>query len=179
MLFCAFNANAEEVTTVSADKYDFLFTAKDLELYGLKLDLSGNSEKTTLKTYDNGSKMLKYEYDVLGKPEFTEMFFAVYVDYDKSELKAKSTYILNISSIIEAAEKIGDKFEETKPIVELGDQTKYFIREHNGQLNGFLYAVRKDRTCYTILTSGLYNSSGELFTDEIQMRIQKLIAKQK
>lgn len=166
---------AAEAVEVSADKHDCLFTKDDLKPYGFKLDTSGASESTTLKTYDDGSKMLKYTYDTRGKEDFTEMFFVVFVDYERNSERSKATFRSNIDTLIAAGKKNGFECKSEKPVIRLGDETEYYLRTRNGSLNGFVFSARNDGVCYTIMTSGLINTDGSMFRDEIQKRFMKLI----
>ena len=63
-----------KTTEIDPEEYPFFLLAKDLQIYNLKLDLSGSAEKARLKKWINGVYDIKYEYDLRDSDDFHPLF---------------------------------------------------------------------------------------------------------
>ena len=105
LFFCLTSANAflSKTKEINPEDYPFLLLAKDLQVYNLKLDLSGSAEKARLKKWINGVYDIKYEYDRRDSDEFHPLFFSVKLEIEKNKKEAKETYNEGLAVITKQA----------------------------------------------------------------------------
>jgi len=78
----AFLAKTEEI---DPEDYPFLLRAKDLQIYNIRLDLSGSAENARLKKWIDGVYDIKYEYDRRDSDDFNTLFFSVKLEIEKNK----------------------------------------------------------------------------------------------
>jgi len=91
--FCFSDAHAFLSKTESIDPkdYPFILLAEDLQVYKIRLDLSGAAEKARLKRWIDGAYDIKYEYDRRDSDDFHTLFLALNWKSKKRSKKPKKT----------------------------------------------------------------------------------------
>ena len=174
--FCLSSAHAFLAKTkeINPEEYPFLLLAEDLQIYNLKLDLSGSAEKARLKKWINGVYDIKYEYDRRDRDDFHPLFFSVKLEIEQSKREAKETYKDGLAVITKVSAAAGMPCREIKDTIEWGDEHYYAIREKNGKPVGLIFMTRKKNKVYTLIMAGLYSSDHSLITDLIIPRLQHI-----
>jgi hypothetical protein len=174
--FCLSSANAFLAKTkeIDPEDYPFLLLAKDLQIYNIKLDLSGSAEKARLKKWINGVYDIKYEYDRRDSDDFNTLFFSVKLEIEKNEKDARKTYRDALNVITKTSARAGMPCREIKNIIKWGDQNYYAVRERNGSPVGLIFVGRLKNKIYTLIMAGLYSSDHSLITDLVIPKLQNI-----
>ena len=174
--FCQTSANAFLARTkkIDPEDYPFFLLAKDLQIYNIKLDLSGSAEKARLKKWINGVYDIKYEYDRRDSEDFNTLFFSVKLEIEKNEKEAKETYRKGLAVITKTSAAAGMPCRKIKNIIEWGDENYYAVRESNGNPVGLIFRVRLKNKIYTLIMAGLYSSDHSLITDLVIPKLHNI-----
>jgi hypothetical protein len=174
--FCLSSANAFLAKTkeIDPEDYPFLLLAKDLQVYNIKLDLSGSAEKARIKKWINGVYDIKYEYDRRDSDDFNAIFFSVKLEIEKNKKEAKETYREGLAVITKTSAAVGMPCREIKNTIKWGDENYYAVREKNGSPVGLIFKGRLNNKVYTIIMAGLYSSDHSLITDLVIPRLQNI-----
>jgi hypothetical protein len=174
--FCLSSANAFLAKTkeIDPEDYSFLLLAKDLQIYNIKLDLSGSAEKARLKKWINGVYDIKYEYDRRNSDDFSVLFFSVKLEIEKNEKEAKETYRDGLAVITKTSAAAGMPCREIKNKIKWGDENYYAIRERNGNPVGLIFMGRLKNKIYSLIMAGLYSSDHSLITDLVIPKLQNI-----
>jgi hypothetical protein len=174
--FCLSSANAFLAKTkeIDPEDYPFLLLAKDLQVYNIKLDLSGSAEKARIKKWINGVYDIKYEYDRRDSDDFNALFFSVKLEIEKNKKEAKETYREGLAVITKTSAAVGMPCREIKNTIKWGDENYYAVREKNGSPVGLIFKGRLNNKVYTIIMAGLYSSDHSLITDLVIPRLQNI-----
>ncbi len=174
--FCLSNANAFLAKTkeIDPEDYPFLLLAKDLQVYNIKLDLSGSAEKARLKKWINGVYDIKYEYDRRDSDDFNALFFSVKLEIEKNKKKAAKTFKAGLAVITKTSAAAGMPCREIKNTIKWGDENYYAIREMNGNPAGLIFMGRLNNKVYTLIMAGLYSSDHSLITDLVIPRLKHI-----
>ena len=174
--FCLSCANAFLAKTkeIDPEDYPFFLLAKDLQIYNIKLDLSGSAEKARLKKWINGVYDIKYEYDRRDSDDFNPLFFSVKLEIEKNERGAKKTYKEGLAVITRASAVAGMPCSKIKNKIRWGDDNYYAIRERNGKPVGLIFMGRSKNKIYSIIMAGLYSSDHSLITDLVIPKLQHI-----
>ena len=159
---------------IDPEDYPFLLLAKDLQIYNLKLDLSGSAEKARLKKWINGVYDIKYEYDRRDRDEFHTLFFSVKLEIEKNNKEAKETYNEGLAVITKTSAAVGMPCREIKDTIHWGDENYYAVREKNGNPVGLIFKGRLNNKVYTIIMAGLYSSDHSLITDLVIPKLENI-----
>ncbi len=172
-IFCVSNVHAFLAKTREIDPadYPFLLRAKDLQIYNLRLDLSGSAEKARLKKWINGVYDIKYEYDRRDSDDFNTLFFSSKLEIEPNHQKAKDTYREGLAMVTKTSAAVGMPCREIKNHVKWGDESYYAIREKNGKPVGLIFMGRSKNKVYTLIMAGLYSSDHSLMTDLVLPRL--------
>lgn len=167
VFFCLSSANAFLAKTkqIDPEDYPFLLLAKDLQIYNIKLDLSGSAEKARLKKWINGVYDIKYEYDRRDSEDFNALFFSVKLEIEKNKKGAIETYREGLAVVTRTSAAVGMPCREIKNTIKWGDENYYAIREKNGNPVGLIFTGRLNNKVYTLIMAGLYSSDHSLITD--------------
>ena len=178
LFFCLTSANAflSKTKEIDPEDYPFLLLAKDLQVYNIKLDLSGSAEKARLKKWINGVYDIKYEYDRRDRDEFHPLFFSVKLEIEKNNTEAKETYNEGLAIITKTSAAVGMPCREIKNTIHWGDETYYAVREKNGNPVGLIFKGRLNNKVYTIIMAGLYSSDNSLITDLVLPKLENIDA---
>jgi hypothetical protein len=176
IIFCFSNANAFLASTKEIDPndYPFLLLARDLQIYNIKLDLSGSSEKARLKKWLNGVYDIKYEYDRHDSDDFHTLFFSVKLEIEKNSREAKETYRDGLAIITRTSAVAGMPCREIENTIKWGDESYYAIRERDGNPVGLIFTGRLRNKVYTLIMAGLYSSDHSLITDLVIPKLQNI-----
>lgn len=176
LLFCLPDSYAFLSTTKEIDpkEYPFFLIAKDLQVYDLRLDLSGASEKAYQKKWINGAYDIKYEYDRRDSDDFDPLFFSVKLEIDKSIAKAKKTYRDGVKVITKMSSAAGMPCREIENKIKWGDEHYYALRLKEGNPVGTIFSGRLKNKVYTIIMAGLYSSDHSLMTDLVIPKLQSI-----
>ena len=176
--FCLSNANAflSRTKEIDPEDYPFLLLAKDLQIYDIKLDLSGSAEKAYIKKWINGAYDIKYEYDRRDSEDFNVLFFSVKLEIEKNKKAAKETYREGLAVITKTSAAVGMPCQEIKNTIKWGDENYYAIREKDGNPVGLIFKGRLNNKVYTIIMAGLYSSDHSLITDLVIPKLQNIDA---
>lgn len=174
--FCLSNANAflSKTKEIDPEDYPFLLVAKDLQIYDIKLDLSGSAEKARLKKWINGVYDIKYEYDRRNSDDFNTLFFSVKLEIEKNKRNARKTYRKGLAVITKTSAAVGMPCREIKNTIKWGDENYYAVREKNGNPVGLIFKGRLNNKVYTIIMAGLYSSDHSLITDLVIPKLQHI-----
>ena len=174
--FCLSSASAFLAKTkeIDPEDYPFLLLAKELQIYNLKLDLSGSAEKARLKKWINGVYDIKYEYDRRDSDDFNTLFFSVKLEIEKNKKEAKETYNDGLAVITKTSAVVGMPCREIKNTIIWGDENYYAVREKNGNPVGLIFKGRLNNKVYTIIMAGLYSSDHSLITDLVIPKLQNI-----
>ena len=174
--FCLSSASAFLAKTkeIDPEDYPFLLLAKELQIYNLKLDLSGSAEKARLKKWINGVYDIKYEYDRRDSDDFHTLFFSVKLEIEKNKKEAKETYNEGLAVITKTSAVVGMPCREIKNTIIWGDENYYAVREKNGNPVGLIFKGRLNNKVYTIIMAGLYSSDHSLITDLVIPKLQNI-----
>ena len=174
--FCLTSANAflSRTKEIDPEDYPFLLLAKDLQIYNIKLDLSGSAEKARLKKWINGVYDIKYEYDRRDRDEFHPLFFSVKLEIEKNKKEAIETYHEGLAVITRTSAAVGMPCREIKDTIYWGDETYYAVREKNGTPLGLIFKGRLNNKVYTIIMAGLYSSDNSLITDLVLPKLEDI-----
>lgn len=159
---------------IDPNDYPFLLTAKDLQIYNIKLDLSGRSEKAYQKKWINGAYDIKYEYDRRDSDIFDPLFFSSKLELDKSIAKAKETYKDGLKVLTKMSSVAGMPCKEIKNQIKWGDESYYALRLKDGNPVGMIFSGRMKNKVYTIIMAGLYSSDHSLLTDVVIPKLQSV-----
>jgi len=175
-IFYLSNANAFLAKTKEIDPEDFpfLLLAKDLQIYNIKLDLSGSAEKARLKKWINDVYDIKYEYDRRDSDDFNPLFFSVKLEIEKNERGAKKTYKEGLAVITRTSAAAGMPCREIKNKIKWGDDSYYAIRKRNGKPVGLIFMGRLKNKIYSLIMAGLYSSDHSLITDLVIPKLQHI-----
>ena len=175
-IFYLSNANAFLAKTKEIDPEDFpfLLLAKDLQIYNIKLDLSGSAEKARLKKWINDVYDIKYEYDRRDSDDFNRLFFSVKLEIEKNERGAKKTYKEGLAVITRTSAAAGMPCGEIKNKIKWGDDSYYAIRKRNGKPVGLIFMGRLKNKIYSLIMAGLYSSDHSLITDLVIPKLQHI-----
>ena len=178
LFFCLTSANAflSKTKEINPEDYPFLLLAKDLQVYNIKLDLSGSAEKARLKKWINGVYDIKYEYDRRDRDEFHPLFFSVKLEIEKNNTEAKETYNEGLAIITKTSAAVGMPCREIKNTIHWGDEAYYAVREKNGNPVGLIFKGRLNNKVYTIIMAGLYSSDNSLITDLVLPKLENIDA---
>ena len=178
LFFCLTSANAflSKTKEIDPEDYPFLLQAKDLQVYNIKLDLSGSAEKARLKKWINGVYDIKYEYDRRDRDEFHPLFFSVKLEIEKNNMEAKETYNEGLAIITKTSAAVGMPCREIKNTIQWGDENYYAVREKNGKPVGLIFKGRLNNKVYTIIMAGLYSSDNSLITDLVLPKLENIDA---
>ena len=178
ILFCLSceNASLSSTTEIDPEDYPFLLLAKDLQVYNLKLDLSGSAEKARLKKWINGVYDIKYEYDRRDRHEFHPLFFSVKLEIKKNKKEAQETYNKGLAVITKTSAAVGMPCREIKNTIQWGEENYYAVREKKGKPVGLIFKGRLNNKVYTIIMAGLYSSDNSLITDLVIPRLENIDA---
>ncbi len=178
LFFCLTSANAflSKTKEINPEDYPFLLLAKDLQIYNIKLDLSGSAEKARLKKWINGVYDIKYEYDRRDRDEFHPLFFSVKLEIEKNKKEAKETYNEGLAIITKTSAAVGMPCREIKNTIQWGDENYYAVREKNGKPVGLIFKGRLNNKVYTIIMAGLYSSDNSLITDLVLPKLENIDA---
>ena len=176
LFFCLTSANAflSKTKEIDPEDYPFLLLARDLQVYNIKLDLSGSAEKARLKKWINGVYDIKYEYDRRDRDEFHPLFFSVKLEIEKNNTEAKETYNEGLAIITKTSAAVGMPCREIKNTIHWGDETYYAVREKNGNPVGLIFKGRLNNKVYTIIMAGLYSSDNSLITDLVLPKLENI-----
>ena len=176
LFFCLTSANAflSKTKEIDPEDYPFLLRARDLQVYNIKLDLSGSAEKARLKKWINGVYDIKYEYDRRDRDEFHPLFFSVKLEIEKNNAEAKETYNEGLAIITKTSAAVGMPCREIKNTIHWGDETYYAVREKNGNPVGLIFKGRLNNKVYTIIMAGLYSSDNSLITDLVLPKLENI-----
>lgn len=176
LFFCLTSANAflSKTKEINPEDYPFLLLAKDLQVYNLKLDLSGSAEKARLKKWINGVYDIKYEYDRRDSDEFHPLFFSVKLEIEKNKKEAKETYNEGLAVITKTSAAVGMPCREIKDTIQWGNENYYAVREKNGNPVGLIFKGRLNNKVYTIIMAGLYSSDNSLITDLVLPKLENI-----
>lgn len=174
--FCLSSASAFLAKTkeIDPEDYPFLLLAKDLQIYNLKLDLSGAAEKARLKKWINGVYDIKYEYDRRDSDDFNTLFFSVKLEIEKNTKEAKETYNEGLAVVTKTSAVVGMPCREIKNTIKWGDENYYAVREKSGNPVGLIFKGRLNNKVYTIIMAGLYSSDHSLITDLVIPKLQNI-----
>jgi hypothetical protein len=174
--FCLSSANAflSRTKEIDPQDYPFLLLAKDLQIYNIKLDLSGSAEKARLKKWINGVYDIKYEYDRRDSDDFHTLFFSVKLEIEKNKKEAKETYREGLAVITKTSSVVGMPCREIKNTIQWGDENYYAVREKNGNPVGLIFKGRLNNKVYTIIMAGLYSSDHSLITDLVIPKLENI-----
>jgi len=174
--FCLSSASAFLAKTkeIDPEDYPFLLLAKDLQIYNLKLDLSGSAEKARLKKWINGVYDIKYEYDRRDSDDFNTLFFSVKLEIEKNTKEAKETYNEGLAVVTKTSAVVGMPCREIKNTIKWGDENYYAVREKSGNPVGLIFKGRLNNKVYTIIMAGLYSSDHSLITDLVIPKLQNI-----
>jgi hypothetical protein len=174
--FCVSSAHAFLAKTkeIDPEEYAFLLLAKDLQIYNIRLDLSGSAEKARLKRWINGVYDIKYEYDRRDDDDFHPLFFSVKLEIEISKKEAKETYREGLAVITKVSAAAGMPCREIKNTIEWGDENYYAIREKKGKPVGLIFMTRLNNKVYTLIMAGLYSSDHSLITDLVVPRLEHI-----
>lgn len=177
-IFYLSNAHAFLAKTVeiNPEDYPFLLRAKDLQIYNIRLDLSGSAEKSHLKKWIDGVYDIKYEYDRRDSDDFNTLFFSVKLEIDKNKREAKASYKNSLAVITKTSSAAGMPCREIKNKIKWGDENYYAIRERNGKPVGLIFKGRLKSKIYTLIMAGLYSSDHSLITDLVLPKLQNIDA---
>jgi hypothetical protein len=175
-IFYLSNANAFLAKTKEIDPEDFpfLLLAKDLQIYNIKLDLSGSAEKARLKKWINDVYDIKYEYDRRDSDDFNPLFFSVKLEIEKNERGAKKTYKEGLAVITRTSAAAGMPCREIKNKIKWGDDNYYAVRKRNGKPVGLIFMGRLKNKIYSLIMAGLYSSDHSLITDLVIPKLQHI-----
>ena len=178
LFLCLTSANAflSKTKEIDPEDYPFLLLAKDLQVYNIKLDLSGSAEKARLKKWINGVYDIKYEYDRRDRDEFHPLFFSVKLEIEKNNTEAKETYNDGLAIITKTSAAVGMPCREIKNTIHWGDEAYYAVREKNGNPVGLIFKGRLNNKVYTIIMAGLYSSDNSLITDLVLPKLENIDA---
>lgn len=178
LFFCLTSANAflSKTKEINPEDYPFLLLAKDLQIYNIKLDLSGSAEKARLKKWINGVYDIKYEYDRRDRDEFHPLFFSVKLEIEKNKKEAKETYNEGLAIITKTSAAVGMPCREIENTIQWGDENYYAVREKNGKPVGLIFKGRLNNKVYTIIMAGLYSSDNSLITDLVLPKLENIDA---
>jgi len=157
---------------IDPDDYPFLLLAKDLQVYNLKLDLSGHAEKAYFKKWINGSHEIKYEYDRRDSDDYHTLFFSVKLEIERNVARAKKIYRDGLLVITKTSAIAGMPCKEIKDTITWGDESYYAQREKDGKPVGLIFTTRLDNRVYTIIMAGLYSSDHSLIPDLVLPRLE-------
>jgi hypothetical protein len=174
--FCVSSANAFLAKTeeIDPEDYPFLLLAKDLQIYNIKLDLSGSAEKARLKKWITGVYDIKYAYDRLDSDDFNPLFFSVKLEIEKNERAAKKSFKEGLVVITRTSTVAGMPCKEIKDTIKWGDENYYAVREKNGKPVGLIFMGRLNNKVYTLIMAGLYSSDHSLITDLVIPKLQHI-----
>ena len=174
VIFCLSDAYAflSKSNEIDPNAYPFLLTAKDLQIYTIKLDLSGDAEKAYKKKWINGAYDIKYEYDRRDSEIFDPLFFSSKLEIDKSIANAKETYRNGLKVMTKVSAAAGMSCKEIKNTIQWGDENYYAIRMKAGNPVGMIFSGRLKNKVYTIIMAGLYSSDHRLLTDLVVPKLQ-------
>ena len=174
VIFCLSDAYAflSKSNETDPNACPFLLTAKDLQIYTIKLDLSGDAEKAYKKKWINGAYDIKYEYDRRDSEIFDPLFFSSKLEIDKSIANAKETYRNGLKVMTKVSAAAGMSCNEIKNEIQWGDESYYAIRMKAGNPVGMLFSGRLKNKVYTIIMAGLYSSDHRLLTDLVVPKLQ-------
>lgn len=178
ILFFTFQADAyaflSKNKNIDPNDYPFLLLAKDLQMYDIKLDLSGKAEKAHLKKWINGSYEIKYEYDRRDSDDYDPLFFSVKLEIERNVDRAKKIYGDGLLVVTKVSEVSGMPCREIRDAVTWGDESYYALREKDGKPVGMIFTSRLQNRVYTIIMAGLYSSDHSLLTDLILPRLEQI-----
>lgn len=171
---CHSDANAflSKANKINPNDYPFLLLAKDLQVYNLKLDLSGQAEKAHLKKWINGASEIKYEYDRRDSDDYHTLFFSVKLEIEQDVTRAKKIYRDGLLVITKTSAIAGMACKEIKDTITWGDESYYAQREKNGKPVGLIFTARLKNRVYTVIMAGLYSSDNSLITDLVLPRLE-------
>ncbi len=175
--FCFSDAHAFLSKTESIDPkdYPFILLAEDLQVYKIRLDLSGAAEKARLKRWIDGAYDIKYEYDRRDSDDFHTLFFSVKLEIEKTVKKAQKNYREGIVVLTKASAAVGMNCKEIKNQVKWGDESYYAIREKDGNPVGLIFTTRYQNKVYTLIMAGLYSSDHSLISDLVLPKLQSIV----
>lgn len=178
ILFFTFQADVyaflSKNKNIDPNDYPFLLLAKDLQMYDIKLDLSGKAEKAHLKKWINGSYEIKYEYDRRDSDDYDPLFFSVKLEIERNVDRAKKVYGDGLLVVTKVSEVSGMPCREIRDAVTWGDESYYALREKDGKPVGMIFTSRLQNRVYTIIMAGLYSSDHSLLTDLILPRLEQI-----
>jgi hypothetical protein len=173
-LLCQSDAYAflSKTEPIDPSNYPFLLLARDLQVYNVKLDLSGHAEKAYLKTWINGAREIKYEYDRRDSDDYHTLFFSVKLEIERDADRAKKIYRDGVMVITNASSAAGMPCREIKDAVTWGDESYYAQREKHGKPAGLIFTTRLENRVYTIIMVGLYSSDHSLLIDLVLPKLE-------
>ena len=174
LFLCQADADAflSEARKINPDDYPFLVLAKDLQVYNIKLDLSGEAEKSHLKKWINGAREIKYEYDRRDSNDYHTLFFSVKLEIERNVDRAKKVYRDGLMVITKTSAVAGMPCKEIRDTITWGDESYYAQREKDGKPVGLIFTTRLENRVYTVIMAGLYSSDHSLITDLILPRLE-------
>jgi len=174
LLLCRSDACAflSENNNIDPHNYPFLLLAGDLQVYDIKLDLSGQAEKAHSKKWINGAYEIKYEYDRRDSDDYHTLFFSVKLEIERNIARAKKIYRDGLLVIAKTSAIAGMPCKEIRDAVAWGDESYYAQREKDGRPVGLIFTTRLKNRVYTIIMAGLYSSDHSLITDLVLPRLE-------
>jgi len=180
IFFLAFLIDADaflyQKNNIDPNDYPFLLLAKDLQIYNLKLDLSGKAEKSHLKKWINGANEIKYEYDRRDSDDYHTLFFSVKLEIERNVARAKKIYRDGLLVITTTSAIAGMPCKEIKDTITWGDESYYAQREKDGNPVGLIFTTRLENRVYTVIMAGLYSSDHSLIADLVLPRLGNIIS---
>jgi|GEM_PF-5219721 len=165
----------ESTEEVDIEKYPIVITAKEIsETYGLKLDLSGNSEKSTLTDFGDGSKELEYEYELIDSDEFAPLYMVVEVVYGINIVEAMLKFEMGKSSVLDAAQP-NQEFIEVTDLDIPGSDVYYCLVYGDGKNKGAFLLVRELHRLYSCMIVGIKMEDHQLIKELIIPKLETLL----
>ena len=163
--------------TVDADLNDYpiILSIDELaEYYGLKIDTTGEFEKTQLIKYIDGSIDLDYEYDMIETGIYDPIYYSISIEVAKTIKDAQESY-----DVVKGAFNIGYKISglgtiEIDSLKLPGDENFYAISTYEDEPNGIIYMTRKGSRNFSLIMSGMYTTDHSIILDLINPKIEDL-----
>lgn len=164
----------ESTKEVDISKYPIITTAKDIsEAYDLNLDLSGNSEKSTLTDYGDGSYKLSYDYDLLETDEYQPFLLSIEIDYGINLAEAVLLFEMTKSGVLDAKGQ-DQEYREVTDLDIPGSDAHYSILYGDGEPQGAFLLVRQLHRVYFLIIGGVDMEDHVLLKELIIPKLENL-----
>ncbi len=164
----------ESTEEVDISKYPIITTAKEIsEAYDLKLDLSGNSEKSTLTDYGDGSYKLSYDYDLLDTDEYQPFFLSIEIDYGINLLEAIRLFEASKTGVLDT-QGPNQEYREVTDLDIPGSDAHYSILYGDDKPKGAFLLVRQLHRIYYLMIAGVDMEDHLLIKEQIIPKLENL-----